>query len=98
MNVIILDSALEDLLELTNFFESRSEGLGMRFRQSVEKSLGIVIDFPRASAVIRKGYRIRQIKRFRKYGILYRIKHGCIFVHGIFYLSRGPQYWSSRLG
>jgi hypothetical protein len=97
MNAIFLQAALDDLLEAVDYFETQSEGLGARFKRCVEKTLAVIIDFSRASAVIRKGYRIRQILRFRKYGILIRIRQGCIFIHGIFYLSRGPRFWRSRL-
>jgi hypothetical protein len=74
MNVLILESAIEDLVEAIEYFNRQSEGLGLRFRHCVEKTLEGVINFPKASAVIRKGYRVRPVKRFRKYGILYRVK------------------------
>jgi len=97
MNVVLLQPVLDDFLEVTTYFDGISERLGRRFRQCVEKTIESIIDFPEASAVIRKGYRVRSIVRFKRYGILYRIREGAIFIHGIFYLSRGPRFWRSRL-
>jgi hypothetical protein len=97
MNIFFLQPALDDLTELTDYFDLISARLGLRFRQAVEKTLDWILDFPKASAVIRKNYRVRQIIRFRKYGIVYRINHGSIFIHGIFQLQRGPRFWRSRM-
>ena len=97
MNIIILEIALDDFVEATTYFDGISERLGQRFRRCVENTLEMIIDFPKLAAIVRKGYRIRQVLRFRKYGILYRIREECIFIHGIFYLPRGPRYWRSRL-
>ncbi len=97
MNAILLQSALDDLLQATVYFESISERLAQRFRRCVAKTLETIVAFPEASAAIRKGYRIRQVVRFRNYGVLYRIREDSIFVHGIFYLPRGPRFWRSRL-
>ena len=97
MTVILLQSALDDFLEATDYFDGISNDLGLRFRQCVEKTIESIVDFPEASAVVRKGYRVRTIVRFKKYGVLYRIRDGAIFIHGIFYLARGPRFWRSRL-
>src|SRR5260370_7656327 len=97
MNIILLEPALDDFLEATTYFDGISDRLGRRFRQCVEKTIETIIDFPEASAVIRKGYRVRQVVRFRNYGILHRIRDGCIFIHGIFYLPRGPPFSRSRI-
>jgi len=97
MNIILLQPALDDIVEATSYFDGISEHLGRRFRQCIEKTIEAIIEFPKASAVIRNGYRIRQVVRFRKYGVLYRIRNGIVFIHGIFFLSRGPRYWRSRI-
>jgi hypothetical protein len=62
-----------------------------------KKTLAMIVDFPRAAAVIRKRFRIRTILRFRRYGILYRVGRTSVFIHGMFYLPRGPRFWRSRL-
>lgn len=97
MSAIFLQPALDDLYQATEYFESISEQLAQRFRRCVAKTIDAILTFPRASAIIRKAYRIRQVVRFRNYGILYRIRAGVIFIHAIFYLPRGPRYWRSRL-
>lgn len=97
MNVIVLEQVLDDLRDAIDYFEEQSDGLGLRFRQCFQTSLEGIIEFPRICAVVRKGYRIRQIVRYRKFGILYRIKHRCIFIHGIIHLQRGPRFWRDRL-
>ena len=97
MNVIILQPALDDFLAVGAYFDGVSERLAARFRRCVEKTIEAILDFPKLSAAIRKGYRLRPIVRFRKYGILYRIQQGIIFVHGVCYLGRGPQFWRTRL-
>ena len=48
MNVIILESALDDLVDLETYFERISVRLAKRFRKCVERTLEIIVDFPRA--------------------------------------------------
>ena len=97
MRIILLEEAEEDLAEAMSFFEGQSDGLGTKFKIQVDEALGRILDHPKSWPKYRKGFRLCQLKDFRRHGILYRVGRTVIFVHGIINLQRGPRFWKNRL-
>jgi hypothetical protein len=98
MRVLILDSAEEDTEEAVAYYDAVSEKLGAAFLEELNKAIDWIKRFPFACARIRKSFRIRQLKRFRRFGVLYKIRKPLIAVYGVVNLQRGPGFWKRRLG
>ncbi len=97
MRVLVLDSAEEDTEEAVNFYDAVSEKLGEQFLDELKKAIDWISRFPFAFEKIRRSFRIRQLKRFRRFGVLYKVNGRLILVHGVVNLQRGPGFWKRRM-
>lgn len=97
MRIVLLDDFLEDWEKLKLYFDKESPELRETFDRMVREGLNRILDFPKVNHRVRQNYRICQLKKFRRHGILYRIKRNVIFIHGVFHLQRGLSFWKDRL-
>jgi toxin ParE1/3/4 len=95
--VIVLEQAEEDLLAAQRFFEAEREGLGDSFVDKAEEAVEGIQRFPYAAPKLARGFRIWQLKKFRRYGLLYRVRREAIIVHRVIHLQRGPGFWKTVL-
>lgn len=88
---------MEDLFESHAYFETQSPGLGAKFLGKVFDALERIESFPRAWVRTRRKFWLCQLTKFRKYGVLYRIGRGSVYVHRLIHLQRGPALWKEVL-
>ena len=90
-----VDSEVE---ESADYYESRREGYGEKFRAAVEESLEFIRSQPKASSMYKRGTVRRRIvsKPFR-YGIYYVERDEAIFVLAVMNQRRELDYWMDRL-
>jgi hypothetical protein len=97
MRMIVLEAAEEDFEGASDYIENQRAGEGAKFEAKVEEALGRMLLLPYASSKLKRNYRVCQLKKYRRYGILYRIVQKTIVVHGIIHLQRGKGLWRKRL-
>jgi plasmid stabilization system protein ParE len=94
--VIFHADAEEELRRAAESYESRSEGLGIRFLDDVEQGLAAIAESPLRWPVL-SGQIRRYILRPFPYGLLYRELPHQVLVLAVMHLHREPGYWKSRL-
>lgn len=67
----IVKSALDDLQDALDWYESQSEGLEQRFFKEINERLKFIATYPEASLVRAESFRGKQLKKF-PYTIYYR--------------------------
>ncbi len=95
MNVRLLAGAETDLIEAAAFLEGRVGGLGVRFTDSVQRSLERLAQNPNAGAPVGVIYRKLQVRNF-PYDLIYRIESHELVVAAVAHHRRKPGYWRRR--
>ena len=78
------------------WYESRSQGLGADFMQTVHEVLDRIKRNPLQFPVVEGGIRRARARRF-PYGIFFSLEDGDAIVLGIEDLRKGTMQWKSRL-
>lgn len=78
------------------WYEDRREGLGIRFRVRVERTLDQIASHPLHYAEVEEGIREARVPRF-PYCIYFAIEGERIVVYSVFHTSRDPEEWRSRI-
>lgn len=91
------DEAEKDLVTSFIWYEEQRIGLGGRFIESVEQSLQVIEQFPKAFPIIfRKKVRRYPIKGF-PFIILFIIRTNYVDVLGVYHTHRNPKVWKKRV-
>ena len=85
-----------ELNDASIFFESKREGLGLRFLAAMEAAVTHIQEHPQASPIIIEDIRRKVLRRF-PYSILYSIKSDRIRILAIANQRRRPFYWLGRI-
>lgn len=94
--VRLKDSAVEDLAEAYDWYETQQVGLGDKWLDAVGVCLDSIERHPRGNAVAYKDCRQALVKPF-PYSVFYQITDQGIVVRGIFHHSRKSAAWRKRL-
>jgi len=84
-----------ELNDASFFFESKREGLGLRFLAAMEAAVTHIQEHPQASQVIISDIRRKVLRRF-PYSIFYSIKPDRIRILAVASQKRRPFYWRGR--
>jgi len=93
--IVFHAEAEEELQSAEEFYESLSEGLGVRFLDEVEQGLAAIAESPDMWPVL-SGQIRRFLLRPFPYGLLYRALPERVLVLAVMHLHREPGYWKSR--
>jgi toxin ParE1/3/4 len=93
--LLISKASQNDLIEATEWYESKRIGLSLDFELCIEVGLNQIVSNPYYFQIRYNEIRINFINRF-PYGIHYRIKENRIEVIGVFHTSRNPTNWEKR--
>lgn len=93
--IVYHPQALDELIEAAQFYESRCDGLGARFIESIEKGAEFIQGNPLLSSADELGRRKYIAKKF-PYLLIYKVKEDCIFILAVAHGKRKPGYWESR--
>jgi len=88
--VIVKSGAEFDLLEITKWYESKSEGLGKRFLLDFESKLSIIQKNPYLYQIKYKAVRLGFLKSF-PVAVHFTIEEDTIFVHAVLGTYRDPK-------
>lgn len=87
--------AVEELIEAAQFYESRQDGLGIKFLNAVEDVLSSVRTNPLMWKPDRLGRRKYRIWKF-PYLLIYKVRESRVYILAVAHTSRKPGYWKSR--
>jgi toxin ParE1/3/4 len=95
--VKVLPDADHEANEAVVWYEERVEGLGGRFRESIEYTVLAIMENTLAFPVV-EGTRIRRalVEGF-PYIVLFTIEEDFVLVISVFHTSRNPMIWRGRL-
>ena len=95
MKVEFLDEARLEFLEALSFYEAEQAGLGKRFKDEVDKSIGWIVANPEVLRIRRGGYRRMNLRVFPYY-LPYIIRGGIVWLLAVAHGHRKPRYWIQR--
>ncbi len=82
--------AKEEFKNSAKFYESRVSGLGIRFKNEIDKHINFIRNNPKAAELKYDDIRVLVVKTF-PFTIHYRIEKNLILILAIFHSSRNPN-------
>lgn len=96
MRVVLVHEAEVEFWESVGYYESQELGLGVRFKDEVDRFLEKIEADPLQPRLRPKGYRRVNLSIFRHY-IAFIVRPGVIWIVAICHAHRKPEYWLSRI-
>ena len=96
--VKIEQEALEDIQEITNWYNDQQTGLGKRFQNTAIKQINTLSKYAHSHAIRYQEFRCMIIKKF-PYMVHYYINedNSVVEVFAVFGTSRNPKIWTERV-
>ena len=88
--------AQNEFVAAAQFYENRTEGLGLDFTLTVQRAYERLLGHPASGAPFGRLLKRVLVPKF-PYGLLYRVEPDRIYVVAVMHLHRRPGYWRSRL-
>ena len=88
--------AEDEFISAARFYESQTEGLGLDFISTVQRTYERLLRFPATGRPLGRRLRRLLVPKF-PYGLLYRTESDRIYVVAVMHLHPRPGYWRSRL-
>jgi plasmid stabilization system protein ParE len=94
----IFETALDDLQDALDYYESQSQGLEQRFSKAVNERIQFVANHPEASPVRAENFRGAQLKKL-PYTIYYDFDehNNCISISAVLHDKRARKILKERL-
>ena len=93
--VIVRPEAEREIQEAFDWYEERSEGLGLEFLRVADACLSIVQRNPVAYQIVHEPVRRALLRKF-PYALFYLIREDTIVVIACFHVKRSPADWQRR--
>ena len=93
--VIFDPDAHLEFLSAVEFYENCQNGLGKRFRSTVEFAVNQITEAPFRYRIIRAPFRRCLLQKF-PYSVIYSIEPDHIRVIAVAHTKRKPGYWTER--
>jgi plasmid stabilization system protein ParE len=88
--------ALSEFNDSVDWYESRQNGLGVRFVNSIDSAIESLAKDPEHQAVVYKDVRIKSVKGF-PYQIFFRLKNETLIEElSVFHVGQNPEIWRER--
>jgi len=88
--------AQNEFVAAAQFYENRTEGLGLDFTLTVQRAYERLLGHPASGAPFGRLLKRVLVPKF-PYGLLYRVEPDRIYIVAVMHLHRRPGYWRSRL-
>lgn len=95
MNILFADEAQSEFLDAISAYEEARSGLGLRFKDEVDRCVSWIADHPELYRLRPSGYRRINLRVFPYY-IPYIVRGQDLWILAISHASRNPLYWVSR--
>jgi plasmid stabilization system protein ParE len=96
MNLVFLSEAKDELIDAIEYYETKQEGLGIRFNTEVDFHLIWILQNPATPRLRKNAYRRVNLKVFKHY-IAYIIRENRIWILAIAHGRTKPEYWIERI-
>lgn len=96
MKVEFLEVAENELFDAVVYYNEESEGLGFDFAAEVKRTIGRIIEYPEAWALLSRRTRRCRTNRF-PYGLIYQIRGETILIVAVMHLHKDPVNWKNRI-
>lgn len=96
MKLILLHEAEIEFWQSVEYYERRRPGLGVRFKEEVDRYFECIGKQPLLPSMRKQGYRRVNLTVFRHY-IAYAVRDDVIWVVAICHSHRRPEFWLGRL-
>jgi mRNA-degrading endonuclease RelE of RelBE toxin-antitoxin system len=93
--IVIHESADEELNAAALFYESRETDLGQEFLKELSISFNRIREYPYSYSIVFEEYRRCVMARF-PFSVVYRIEEESVLVFAVAHLRRRPGYWRNR--
>jgi plasmid stabilization system protein ParE len=93
--IIFHPEARAEMREAVEFYETRLDGLGLRFLSGVEQTAERISDHPKAGAALGGELRKRIVRGF-PYNVIYRVWEDYIYLLAVAHQHHRPGYWRAR--
>jgi plasmid stabilization system protein ParE len=87
--------ARAEIGQSVEFYETRLDGLGLRFLTAVEQAADRISVSPEAGAPLAGGFRKRIVPGF-PYSVIYRVWEEYVYLVAVAHQHRRPDYWRHR--
>ena len=87
--------ALAEFEEAARYYAGQQAGLDLRFIESVEATIQLIVENPSRWRVLDEDVR-RCLTRVFPYGVLYTIEPNFVLIVAVSHCSREPGYWKHR--
>ena len=94
--IVFTRAARAELLAAQDWYEAEREGLGTRFRASVDATVQRIAENPLQFPAVYREVRRALIRRF-PYSVLYVVETNGVTVIACFHASRDPRQWQRRV-
>ncbi len=96
MYLDFLDPAEAEFAETIAYYNLQSAGLGFEFAVEVKRTIGRIIQYPKAWTSLSKRTRRCRTNRF-PYGVVYQVREDTILIVAVMHLHKHPECWKLRL-
>lgn len=97
MQSVLVEEALDEFIEATQYLDAQSRGLGERFNLAFIETLELIGQFPEVGIELKRhGVRQLGVRGF-SYKVIYRVEEGLLVVYALAHYKRRPNYWKTRL-
>lgn len=94
--ILFLDEARKEFLETIDYYEQIYSGLGLDFKDEVNKVIEVIKQFPDICSKRPDGTQRILIHRF-PYQIIFFSYQNILWVVSVAHQKRFPEYWKNRL-
>ena len=96
MKLILLHEAEIEFWQSVEYYERRQPGLGIRFKEEIDRYFERIRAQPLLPPLRKAGYRRVNLSVFRHY-IAYVVRNDTLWVVAICHSHRRPEFWLSRV-
>ena len=97
MRILYVPEIIDDLANVCDWYESRSDGLGEEFIRMAYAAFEELLEFPEKYEEIYGSFRRALMRRF-PYSIYYYCSVDAVTIYGVFHSSRDPARITQLLG
>ncbi len=94
--VLFLNAAQEEFLDIVDYYEQIYSGLGLAFKEEINKVINLITQFPGLCSKCNDGTQRISTHRF-PYQVIFFSFQDTLWIIAVAHHKRFPEYWKNRL-